>query len=76
MTTTVSCSLCSKHYRLTLTTHRSFCPGCVVKLCRDAAEAENHMRRINAGDMRVTPDNERQKHTRDAERRRQLRGLT
>ena len=72
----VACSLCSEPYRPTEDTHRSFCAPCVAKINQDARKAEAHMRRINAGDMRVAPDNERQRSTRDNERRRQLRGMS
>lgn len=72
----IACSLCSAPYKPTADTHKAFCANCVGKIYTDAHVAEAHVNRINAGDMYAQPANERERETRDAARRRQLRGMT
>ncbi|MEM7430679.1 MAG: hypothetical protein AAF351_01945 [Pseudomonadota bacterium] len=72
---TVSCTLCSVHYKMTRQSHESFCQKCMDKLRADEASAAVHVQRIDAGDMRVQPANDRERITRDAARRRQLHHL-
>jgi hypothetical protein len=72
----VSCCRCIKPYRLTSGKHKAFCDSCLSAIHSDAAEAERHLQRINAGDMHEVPATERERITRDDARRRQLNPAT
>ena len=67
------CSMCRGTFEVT-PEQRAFCPTCVAQIQTDATSAEDHLTRLNRGDLNVVTENEEERKRVRAGIRRRLSG--